>query len=386
MKRVANLLTVVILFFSLTRCNFRDNTCVIEGDLCLDSTYLDSLRQVKCDSLLILLNENKASYFKDIVETPKGIEESILLLNEKLNDTIKEWIRCTKEGNFVNISHFGLGMYIRNKWGLWASSDLAKEFQENGIFHPDDMSTIILYCTEQYVKKGTYNLDEELRHFSARAKEQEDYETNQRNEYQRFCATVDSFNKVIYYEKNLRKIQGLVLSGRSNDFYILRKNKDTVEHSFTRHMNSVSLKRYQEIVKEKNFYNTVFYGGVSDIGKIDLWTLKQERFIMRKDEIFYELYTDSFVKIFSKEMIKNPDFNISIAAERDCQYSNSFLKFQWLHRGRNYYYFIIEGDCGSSKIRKGFYLDENLKLVFNKSIHFELNNSKVIYQKNSYDD
>ena len=40
--------------------------------------------------------------------------------------------------------HLGLGMWIRNNWGLWGGSRLQKYFRDKGITHPDNMSAIIL--------------------------------------------------------------------------------------------------------------------------------------------------------------------------------------------------------------------------------------------------
>ena len=40
--------------------------------------------------------------------------------------------------------HFGLGLTIRNGWGLWAGSPLAKHMRELGFVLPDDMSGVIL--------------------------------------------------------------------------------------------------------------------------------------------------------------------------------------------------------------------------------------------------
>lgn len=40
--------------------------------------------------------------------------------------------------------HHGLGMWMRNEWGLWGGSRLAAYFNGIGIYHPDDMSAIIL--------------------------------------------------------------------------------------------------------------------------------------------------------------------------------------------------------------------------------------------------
>jgi hypothetical protein len=40
--------------------------------------------------------------------------------------------------------HFGLGMGIRNSWGLWGGSPLSKHMQDLGFTHADDMSGVIL--------------------------------------------------------------------------------------------------------------------------------------------------------------------------------------------------------------------------------------------------
>jgi hypothetical protein len=40
--------------------------------------------------------------------------------------------------------HMGLGAALRNSWGLWHGSPLAKHMQELGFTHPDTMSGVIL--------------------------------------------------------------------------------------------------------------------------------------------------------------------------------------------------------------------------------------------------
>ncbi len=40
--------------------------------------------------------------------------------------------------------HFSWGLNMRNGWGLWAGSPLARHMQELGFTHPDDMSGVIL--------------------------------------------------------------------------------------------------------------------------------------------------------------------------------------------------------------------------------------------------
>lgn len=40
--------------------------------------------------------------------------------------------------------HFSLGMSLRNSWGLWGDSPIAKHMRSLGFTHPDDMSSVIL--------------------------------------------------------------------------------------------------------------------------------------------------------------------------------------------------------------------------------------------------
>ncbi|MGJ8655166.1 MAG: DUF6794 domain-containing protein [Akkermansiaceae bacterium] len=40
--------------------------------------------------------------------------------------------------------HFGIGMVLRNSWGLWGDSPMAKHMQSLGFIHPDHMSGVIL--------------------------------------------------------------------------------------------------------------------------------------------------------------------------------------------------------------------------------------------------
>jgi hypothetical protein len=41
-------------------------------------------------------------------------------------------------------AHFGLGMFLRNNWGLWKQGPLYRSMSSMGFTHPDDMSGAIL--------------------------------------------------------------------------------------------------------------------------------------------------------------------------------------------------------------------------------------------------
>jgi len=76
-------------------------------------------------------------------DTPQNLEECFARLKKLLPKDELERFRGFKDENMA-YTHFGMGMWIRNNWGLWHGSSLVDYFNQIGIFHPDDMSSIIV--------------------------------------------------------------------------------------------------------------------------------------------------------------------------------------------------------------------------------------------------
>lgn len=75
---------------------------------------------------------------------PKNLEECFLELNKLLKPKDIETIKNLKSKDELSLYHFGLGMWLRNNWGLWGGSRLQQYFFKKGIDHPDNMSGVIL--------------------------------------------------------------------------------------------------------------------------------------------------------------------------------------------------------------------------------------------------
>ena len=69
------------------------------------------------------------------------LEDAIKELDKELDAKQKKFLRDSAQ--FVDL-HFGMGMWIRNNWGLWGHSRLQKYFLKHGVWHADDMSSIII--------------------------------------------------------------------------------------------------------------------------------------------------------------------------------------------------------------------------------------------------
>ncbi len=84
-------------------------------------------------------------------------EELESMLNPELVAKIK---RGTEEDTYGY--HHGLGMWLRNNWGLWRGSRLAQWFRDKGVQHPDDMSGIIFVSFWRHLNDKPVRLDEQI--------------------------------------------------------------------------------------------------------------------------------------------------------------------------------------------------------------------------------
>ena len=112
---------------------------------------------------------------------PADLDACFKELIAMLAPELVEKMRAGTEDDMIQ-HHFGLGLWMRNNWGLWGGSHLAKWFNARGIEHPDDMSGIILDSFWRYLNKKPVQLDEQIQGYKEfwekqKADEQEDAPT-----------------------------------------------------------------------------------------------------------------------------------------------------------------------------------------------------------------
>ena len=88
---------------------------------------------------------------------PNDLEEAVKSLDKLISDEDKSELRKMNEDEYLAATHFGIGRYIRNEWGLWRDSNLSKYFRHRGIKHPDDMSGEILRAYYKFICQSTWN-------------------------------------------------------------------------------------------------------------------------------------------------------------------------------------------------------------------------------------
>lgn len=75
---------------------------------------------------------------------PTTLDEALAALGTLISPEEQKWMRSVRSSIFHGGTHHFLGRYLRNEWGLWEGSALARWFNAQGIYHADDMSGIIL--------------------------------------------------------------------------------------------------------------------------------------------------------------------------------------------------------------------------------------------------
>ena len=86
------------------------------------------------------------------VYIPQNLHEAFLELDKQLPEIAKkEMLALVKRDEMIRYHH-GLGMSLRNNWGLWGGSRLQKYFTVRGVKHPEDMSSVVLYFYYDWLK------------------------------------------------------------------------------------------------------------------------------------------------------------------------------------------------------------------------------------------
>lgn len=93
------------------------------------------------------------------------MEDCFEQINSFWNDSIKTQVKIWEESEFTGKVHMGFGMWIRNNWRLWGGSRLSKYFNDLGVYHPDDMSEIILDSYHRHLNNKEINLEEQIKYY-----------------------------------------------------------------------------------------------------------------------------------------------------------------------------------------------------------------------------
>lgn len=114
-----------------------------------------------------LLEGNDYSFYEYLggIYIPKSLNDCYNQLNSILDKKYIEVIKRITEKKFTTDSYLGIGLWMRDNWGLRKGSRLYLFFKTNGVFHPDDMSEIILTSYHRELNGIEIQLEKQIRYF-----------------------------------------------------------------------------------------------------------------------------------------------------------------------------------------------------------------------------
>ncbi|HVP78597.1 MAG TPA: DUF6794 domain-containing protein [Thermodesulfobacteriota bacterium] len=196
----------------------------------------------------------KSSELEQPVYIPANLDDCFAELKRVLKPEDIEKMKTGAEKEMIQY-HFGLGTWIRNNWSLWKESRLTKWFNHKGIYHPDDMSGIIIISFWRHLNSKPIGFDEQVKFYQDYWKEVLERENQEKEREKRSILQIQKMmmgatfvsNQVPVIKMPLRKDyelrarylatfrDGVLLAireGSSGDFktppYFLDLNKKTI--------------------------------------------------------------------------------------------------------------------------------------------------------------
>lgn len=165
------------------------------------------------------------------VYIPRDIEDCFAQINSFWADSTKLKMSNLTEHEFSGRLHHGFGTWMRNNWRLWGGSRLSKYFNDRGIYHPDDMSGIILTSYHRTINGKEIRFNEQVKYYQEYwEKSKIDQEQRMQNEFSKFKLGDTVLYKYKFgfvnrkqeekYDDDLCIAKGIVIALDSDKFFI----------------------------------------------------------------------------------------------------------------------------------------------------------------------
>lgn len=116
------------------------------------------------DSTLLVINPTIDENSPTGCYIPIDLEDCFIEMDKMLSEEFIEIIKTGDEKDLYEY-HMSLGLWIRNNWGLWGESHLKDFFTSYEIYHPDDMSSIIITSYYRNLNDLPIDLSEQIEYY-----------------------------------------------------------------------------------------------------------------------------------------------------------------------------------------------------------------------------
>ncbi len=85
---------------------------------------------------------------------PRSKDDAVVLLKDLMSEADLDALAATPRDHLIGNYHFGLGMYIRNGFGLWRGNEaLRVDLSQGEVTHPDELSGMIIEALWEALRK-----------------------------------------------------------------------------------------------------------------------------------------------------------------------------------------------------------------------------------------
>lgn len=327
---------------------------------------------------------------------PTTLNECYSALNSKLSDSTIQEFKAMPENEAVSSSHFGLGMWIRNNWGLWKSSELSEYFNELGLKHPDDISSVILTSYHRTLNNKDVGLEKQIEFYKDYWEGKTKFQLEQKEKAIKFGEA-----NLNWLKRNGIKLRDLELDGRKRIYdcdstmLLIKESGDTTNLWTQGTEGYIDTTRLLDWTTKDNYKTNNYIDGIGEDGRVRFMELKPNSFVSRNDSLFeyVEMYTisnDSVQQIREaayslsdfKETAKYLETNLNKNKKpvyklifhpnlfdsnriytENIQNDSIKLESKWLIDSRMYYSIRIENQSGKYKTSYAYIIDENHKFI-----------------------
>ena len=96
------------------------------------------------------------------IENIKNLEDAFEWLDSLNAKDQESWLKMEEDSALV-VTHHGLGTMVRNELKLWFDGSIVPFFNNLGIYHADDMSSIILTSFHRSKNNVDIKLDKQIK-------------------------------------------------------------------------------------------------------------------------------------------------------------------------------------------------------------------------------
>ncbi|GGH72081.1 DUF6794 domain-containing protein [Phaeocystidibacter marisrubri] len=225
------------------------------------------------------------------VYIPEDLEDCFLQMDGFWNDSIKSYVKSLSELEFRVQAHLSTGTWMRNNWRLWGGSRLSLYFNNLGIYHPEDMTSIINTSYHRRLNDHDIDLEKQLKFFHdfwdpVKRDSIVAFREAQKREQQQTFKNWLHKKGIQFYDLSNSGLEDLRFNCDST-LVCKERHGDTILYTVSTHKLYADTSKIIEYNALGELGGDLYISNVNQNGIFTLYKLSQNTFYKNNDSLFY---------------------------------------------------------------------------------------------------